>query len=122
MIAWILSLWTWFSKLSWVAKIVSFIPLIKQYWQFIVIVGLVVYIGILKIENIVVENKYLKCENTRTELLQSVKNAQKEAEKRALNALTLIEKNSQNNEKTKAKIEEDTKNESNPMLILRRYL
>ncbi|MDR1461441.1 MAG: hypothetical protein LBI78_07340 [Campylobacteraceae bacterium] len=64
MIAWFLTIWSWFSKLSWVAKVVSFFPTIKQYWTFIVIGILVIYISILHFMLLQEENKYLTCRNS----------------------------------------------------------
>ena len=63
MIAWILGLWSWFSKLGWVTKILGFFPVIKQYWQYIVIGILVVFIGILYILLLSVKGTLLECKN-----------------------------------------------------------
>jgi ABC-type amino acid transport substrate-binding protein len=58
----VLSAFGWFCKLSWVSKVISWFPSIKQYWYFIVIGGLVIWVGVLKFENLRSENKYLKCQ------------------------------------------------------------
>ncbi|MDR0666283.1 MAG: hypothetical protein LBF71_02615, partial [Campylobacteraceae bacterium] len=105
MIAWFLTVWAWFSKLSWVAKVVSFLPAVKQFWHFIVIGILVVYIGILHFLLLLEENRYLKCKESYSGVLQSIESAQKEAKTNAKSAAELIEKNSEKNEVVKAKIE-----------------
>jgi hypothetical protein len=122
MIAWILSLWSWVSKFSWGAKVVSFVPIIKQYRTFIIIGILVIYMGILKFENIKAENRYLKCENEHSTFLQDVQAAQKAAETAAVAAEQIIEKNNEINKIVKKQIKAETKNESDAITIMRRYL
>jgi cytochrome c biogenesis protein CcdA len=122
MIAWFLMIWSWFTKLSWIAKIISFFPTVKQYWKLIVIGLLVVYIGILHFLLVLEENKYLKCKNEYSTILQAINSGQKEAETNAKSASELIKKNNEINKVVKAKIEVETKNETDAIAIMRRYL
>jgi hypothetical protein len=93
MIAWFLSLLSWFSKLSWVAKIISFVPIIKQYWHFIIIGILIVYVGILKFEIIRAENEYLKLKNEMSVIVTELKEAKNTLEIKQNSAVQTIKEN-----------------------------
>jgi hypothetical protein len=113
MITWILSIWSWISKLSLVVKVVSFIPIIKQYWTFIVIGVLIIWITVLKFQNLGLENKYLKYQNEITAILaEHNKSIAIAKEKESAAAKVIIYNNKANNVEKKL-IHEELKNADN---------
>jgi hypothetical protein len=111
MIAWFLSLLGWFSKLSWVVKIVSFMPTIKQYWHFVAIGILIVYIGILKFEIIRAENEYLRLKNEMSVIIVELREAKNSLEIKQNSAVQMIKENTKT-AKEKIKIIKKAKNEN----------
>jgi copper chaperone CopZ len=122
-IAWILTLLSWIKNLGWVKKVISLFPSVRQYWTYIVIGLLIIWVGVLKFENLRSENKYLHCQNEINQIVELNKKVKAIQDEKAKSAESLITITKQSAEADKARVQEELKNDKNaPIDKLRRYL
>jgi hypothetical protein len=116
----VLSLWAWFSKLGCVVKVVSWFPAVRQYWAFILIGVLVVWVGVLKYENLSAQNRYLKCQNALTTSSAAQNETKVAMDTKREAAAVIVQKN---REILKQELKSVKKEESESDIdFLRRYL